>query len=155
MDLHSRQIAKVVYEATRAYNGTIGQADQPSWEATTQLDRDQFINKVDALLRGQPYAPASIRPSDQVKAKLLAGIVGAFVLVYNPPPPPQAVVVPPAPPVPAIPVEKFEDPDTAAQALAQPDANIAKANEPTPDAVNSALDSVASATAQSEVGGAD
>ena len=153
MDLQPRQIAKVVYEAIRAYDGTLGQSDRPHWEGALQSDRDDMLNRVDAFLRGQPYPPASIRPSDQCKARILAGIIGAFVLAYNPPiaaPQPPVAVVPPPPP---IPVEKFEDPDasvsifseetkaevaaihaedrqTVPEAMAQADANIAAANEP-------------------------
>lgn len=147
MDLHPRQIAKVVYEAIRAYDGTLGQSDRPHWEAALQSDRDDMLNRVDAFLRGAPYPPASIRPSDQCKARILAGIIGAFVLAYNPPiaaPQPPVAVVPPPPP---IPVEKFEDPDvnhnsiphpnTVAEAMAQADANISAANEPAEDVTGS------------------
>ncbi len=109
--LQPRQIGKVVYEAIRAYDGTIGGTDRKSWEATTQMDRDEILTKVDALLRGVPHAPGSIRPSDQMKAMLLASIVGTFVRVYNPP----VVYSEPAPaeiPPPPIPVEVFVNPDS-------------------------------------------
>ena len=115
MQLQLRQISKVVYEAMRAYDATVALPDYGPWEACGQARRDEVQNKVDAMLRGMPHAPASIRPTDQIKAKILSGIVGAFVLVYNPP----IVVQPPAPPVPAIPpipVEKFENPDAAGAA---------------------------------------
>ena len=56
------------------------QSDRPHWEGALQSDRDDMLNRVDAFLRGQPYPPASIRPSDQCKARILAGIIGAFVL---------------------------------------------------------------------------
>jgi hypothetical protein len=146
--LQPRQIGKVVYEAIRAYEGTIGQADKPTWERAKQEDRDAVLIKVDALLRGQPHGPVSIRPSDQMRQRLLTGIVASFIQVYAPTP---VYVAPPPPPpeAPAIPVEVFADPDvvagdgvavpvtvpdgplapaTISDALAQADANIAEAS---------------------------
>ena len=110
MDLYPRQIAKVTYEAIRSYRITVGQAEGLSWEATRQAYRDEMMLKVEALLRGQPHAPRSIRPSDQVEAKLLAGIVGAFVQVYNPAPVQYAPAPEPEKIIP-IPAEVFPHPD--------------------------------------------
>lgn len=108
--IYPRQISKVVYEAIRAYGVTVGEPEKKSWEQASQADRDEIMVKVDALLRGEPHAPGSIRPSEQVKAKLLSGIVGAFVQVFNPPPAPFIAPVPPVV-APVIPVEIFPDPD--------------------------------------------
>jgi hypothetical protein len=146
--IYPKQIAKVAFEAIRAYGGTVGEADRKHWEGATQAERDEITAKVEALLRGEPHGPTTIRPSDQVKQKLLSGIVGAFVQVFNPAP----VVYAPAPPpavVPEIPVEVFPNPDfnpaalppsdpativgdlpSIDEALAQADANIAAADAP-------------------------
>ncbi len=132
-NIQPKQISKVVYEAIRAYGVTIGEAEKKSWEATIQADRDDVLNKVDALLAGTPQAPASIRPSDQVKAKLLSSIVGAFVQVYNPPVQQVTTFVQPESPVQPIPVEVFANPDepaTVAEAMKVADAHIAASNAP-------------------------
>ena len=148
--IHIKQISKVVYEAIRAYNGTIGEPDQKSWEGATQAERDSILNKVEAILNGQPHGPTGIRPSEQIRAKLVTGITGIFYLQANPP----VVYAPPTeatPPTPEIPVEVFPNPDvedgnrlipvseafdpsqvqTLKDAMAQADAHIAAADSET------------------------
>ncbi len=109
MSLQPRQIAKVVYEALRAYSGTIGAPDTKHWEGATQAERDEILNRVDATLRGVPYQ-TGIAPSDQIKGRLLTSIVGVFVGVYNPPVHYSAPSAKPIEPLP-IPVEVFANPD--------------------------------------------
>ncbi len=112
--IHPRQIAKVAYEAVRHYGETISE-NAPSWESAKEEDRDAAILKVENILNGVPATGATIRPSDQVKAEIFNGVVGAFYKVHTPV---RAVGIAPAPePVPVpIPVEVFPNPDEEAAA---------------------------------------
>jgi hypothetical protein len=50
----AQQIARVVYEALRAYGETLGQAVQPPWNETPERVRASSIIVVERILAGNP-----------------------------------------------------------------------------------------------------